>query len=176
MRKLILQLAVSLDGLIEGPNGEYDWCFTDQDYGMTEFIKRIDAVFYGRKSYELTMSMGEDFIEAAMPGFAKLKEYVFSTTLKEVKPGTNLINSNIEEEVRRIKNEPGKDIWLYGGASLAASLLDLGLVDEITLAVHPILLGSGKPLFSQIKARIPLTLVDTKRYSSGLVIMTYNLP
>jgi dihydrofolate reductase len=133
MRKLILQLAVSLDGFIEGPNGEYDWCFTDQDYGMSQFFERIDSVFYGRKSYELTLSMSEPTSKSAMPAFPKLTEYVFSTTLQEVKPGAILINGDIEAEVRRIKNESGKDIWLFGGASLTASLMNLGLVDEISL-------------------------------------------
>ena len=169
MRKVILGLAVSLDGYIEGPNGEYDWCFTDQDYGMSEFFQRIDSVFIGRKSYELTLTMGD----AAMPGFPKLTNYVFSTTLKEVKPGDILIKGDIEAAVKRIKNEPGKDIWLFGGASLTASLLNLGLIDEIGLAVHPIILGGGKPLFSNIKNRIPLTLSDAKTYSSGLVALTY---
>jgi dihydrofolate reductase len=173
MRKVILQLAVSLDGFIEGPNGEYDWCFTDQDYGMADFFKRIDSVFYGRKSYELALSMGDSAGEAAMPGFPKLREYVFSTTLRTVKPGAILINGDIEAAVRKIKNEPGNDIWLFGGASLTASLLNLGLVDEISLAVHPIILGGGKPLFSQITDRTPLTLLDTKSYSSGLVSLTY---
>src|SRR5215204_907115 len=107
MRRIILQVAVSLDGYIEGPNGEYDWCFTDQDYGMSDFFKRIASSFIGRKSYELSLTMGE----TAMPGFPKLTEYVFSTTLKEVKPGAIHIKENIEAAVKRIKNEPGKDIW-----------------------------------------------------------------
>lgn len=171
MRKVVLQLAVSLDGYIEGPNGEFDWCFTDQDYGMSEFFKRIDSLFIGRKSYELTMAMGD----TGMPAFPKLTEYVFSTTLNEVKPGAILIKGDTEAEVKRIKKEPGKDIWLFGGASLTASLLNLGLIDEINLAVHPIILGGGKPLFSNIKDRIPLTLADTKTYSSGLVSLTYTL-
>lgn len=171
MRKVILGLAVSLDGYIEGPNGEYDWCLTDQDYGMSAFYKRIDSLFIGRKSYDLTLSMGDE----AMPDFPKLTEYVFSTTLKEVKPGAILINGDIEAEVNRIKNDPGKDIWLFGGANLTASLLNLGLIDEIGLAVHPIILGSGKPLFSNIKGKIPLKLIDTKTYSSGLVYLTYTL-
>jgi dihydrofolate reductase len=174
MRKVILGLAVSLDGFIEGPNGEYDWCFTDQDYGMTEFYQRIDSVFYGRKSYELTLSMG-DSIDEVMPGFPKLKEYVFSNTWKEVKPGVILISGDIETQVRQIKNNPGKDIWLFGGASLTTSLLNFGLVDEINLAVHPILLGDGKRLFNQISKRTLLTLTDTKKYSSGLVSLTYHL-
>jgi dihydrofolate reductase len=171
MRKVILQLAVSLDGYIEGPNGEYDWCFTDQDYGMKEFYNRIDSMFIGRKSYELMLTMDE----SVMPGFPKLTEYVFSTSLNEVKPGTILIRENIEEEVNRIKNEPGKDIWLFGGASLSSSLLNYNLVDEIILAVHPILLGKGKPLVTDIKSRIPLALTGSKVYSSGLVMLNYSV-
>jgi dihydrofolate reductase len=168
MRKVILQLAVSLDGYIEGPNGEYDWCFQDQDYGMSEFFKRIDSVFMGRKSYELALSMGD--VEMPHP---KLTEYIFSTRLNRVRPGATLIKEDIEVKVRRIKSEPGKDIWLFGGAGLTASLLNLGLVDEINMAVHPIILGSGKALFSNIQNRIRLTLIHHKTYSTGLVSLTY---
>ena len=171
MRKVVLQLAVSLDGYIEGPNGEYDWCFTDQDYGMKEFYKRIDSMFIGRKSYELMLTMDE----SVMPGFPKLTEYVFSTTLQKVKQGAMLIRENIDAEIRRIKNEPGKDIWLFGGASLSSALLNHSLVDEIILAVHPILLGKGKPLAADIKNRIPLTLTESKVYSTGLVMLNYSL-
>jgi dihydrofolate reductase len=171
MRNLILQLAVSLDGYIEGPNGEYDWCFTDQDYGMSQFMQLVDSLFIGRKSYELLLSMGD----AAMPGFPKLQEYVFSSTLQEVRPGAVLINGDTATAVQQIKNAPGKDIWLFGGASLTASLLNLGLIDEISLAVHPIVLGSGKPLFSNLTHRLPLTLRDTKTYSTGLVALTYTI-
>ena len=171
MRKLILGLAVSLDSYIEGPNGEYDWCFTDQDYGMKEFYTRIDSMFIGRKSYELMRAMGDE----VMPGFPKLKEYVFSTTMKETKPGIEIISENIEEEVKKIKNLPGKDIWLFGGAALTASLMNAGLVDEIGMAVHPIILGSGKPLFSNIKQRVHLQLTDSKTYNTGLVYLTYDV-
>lgn len=171
MKKVILQLAVSLDGFIEGPNGEYDWCFTDQDYGMSEFLNRIDSLFIGRKSYELTLSMGD----TAMSGFPKLKEYVFSNSLKELKPGAVLVNGDIEAEVKRIKEEPGKDIWLFGGAKLSSSLLNLNLIDEIALAVHPVILGGGKPLFQDVSKRAELKLIDSKTFSTGLVSLTYNL-
>jgi len=171
MRKIILGVAVSLDGFIEGPNGEYDWCFTDQDYGMSDFFKRIDSLFMGRKSYELAQSMGD----AAMPGFPKLKEYVFSNTLQAVKKDAILISGDIADKINKIRNEPGKDIWLFGGASLTASMMNLGLVDEVWLAVHPILLGSGKYLFSQLSHRIHLHMVDTKTYSTGLVSLTYTV-
>jgi dihydrofolate reductase len=171
MRKVILGVAVSLDGFIEGPNGEYDWCFTDQDYGLSDFLKRVDAMFLGRKTYELTLTM----TDIGNSDFSKLKEYIFSTTLDKVKEGATLIKGDIKTEVEKIKNEKGKDIWLFGGAQLTTSLLNLGLVDELSLAVHPILLGSGKPLFSNIKDRINLTLVDTKTFSTGLVSLTYTL-
>jgi len=143
MRKIVLQLAVSLDGFIEGPGGEFDWCFTDDDYGMTDFFKRIDAIFIGRKSYELALSMGG----SAPPGFPALREHVFSNSLTIVEGDRVLVNGNLIEEVKKIKSQPGKDIWLYGGASLTYSLINLDLVDEMALAVHPILLGAGKPLF-----------------------------
>ncbi|MBA2745084.1 MAG: dihydrofolate reductase [Flavisolibacter sp.] len=171
MRKLILQVAVSLDGYIEGPNGEYDWCLTDQDYGMKAFLQRVDSMFIGRKSYELTQKMDA----SAMAPFAHLATYVFSTTLSEVKQGDVLIKENIASEVKRIKLEPGKDIWLFGGASLTTSLLKANLVNEISLAVHPLVLGAGKMLFSDIPERMPLQLVDTKSYSSGLVSLTYSV-
>jgi dihydrofolate reductase len=168
MRKVILGLAVSLDGFIEGPNGEYDWCFTDQDYGLKEFFQRIDSIFVGRKSYEMSLGM-----DGGISGFPKLKEYVFSTTLNNAKEGVIIVRGNTLEEVTKIKNEPGKDIWLFGGADLTASLMTLGLVDEIGLAIHPILLGSGKPLFKNIQERVHLNLIDTKTYSTGLVYLTY---
>lgn len=164
-------LAVSLDGFIEGPNGEFDWCFTDQDYGMSGFFKRIDSIFIGRKSYELTQTMGE----AATAGFPKLNEYVFSTTLDSVKKGAFLIKENIKEDIEKIRKKKGKDIWLFGGASLITSLLKLELVDELWLSVHPIILGAGKPLFSDINERIHLKLVNCQTYSTGLVSLTYHL-
>jgi dihydrofolate reductase len=169
MRKVILQLAVSLDSFIEGPNGEFDWCFTDEDYGMTEFFNRVDAIFIGRKSYELALSMGG----SAPPGFPTLKEYVFSQSLNKVEGERVLVKGDVATEVNKIKNETGKDIWLYGGASLTTSLINLGLIDEMALAVHPVILGSGKPLFQQIPKRIPLELISTKKYPSGLVMMSY---
>jgi dihydrofolate reductase len=114
-------------------------------------------------------------MEGGGAGFPKFKQYIFSTTLDKVKDGATLIRGDIKTEVEKIKNQKGKDIWLFGGASLTTSLINLGLVDELSLAVYPILLGGGKPLFSNIIDRINLTLVDTKTYSTGLVSLTYNL-
>jgi len=171
MRRIILQLAVSLDGYIEGPNGEFDWCFTDQDYGMSAFFKRIDSTFMGRKTYELALAMQDE----APPGFPKFKEYVFSNTLTEIKEEVILINGDIKKKVEKIKKEKGKDIWLFGGAELISLLMNLHLVDEIILAVHPVILGSGKALFSEIKERTWLTLTDHKIYPNGLAFLTYSV-
>jgi dihydrofolate reductase len=171
MRKVILNVAVSLDGFIEGPNGEYDWCFTDQDYGLSEFYDRIDAAFIGRKSYELLRGM-EEKEEYSLP---KLEEYVFSNTLEKVKEGSVLVSGDIENQVSKIKQEEGKDIWLFGGASLTTSMMNLGMVDELQLAVHPIVLGKGTPLFRDLLNRFQLSLEDTKTYDSGLVILKYSV-
>jgi len=170
MRKIVLSLAVSLDGFIEGPNGEYDWCFMDQDYGMSAFMNSIDAVFVGRKTYEMSLGM-----EADMSGMPRMDEYVFSNTLDKVKEGSVLIKGDIKTQVEKIKNQTGKDIWLFGGASLTTTLMTLKLIDEVQLAVHPILLGGGKPLIRDISERVNLKLIDTKTFSTGLVSLKYSV-
>jgi len=171
MRKIILGCAVTLDGFIEGPNGEYDWCFTDGDYGMQDFLKSIDAILYGRRSYDLMKKLeaqGEN-------PFKDFKSYVFSRTKHPSTPGVEWISENVYEEVMKLKQMPGKDLWLFGGASLSTEFFNLGLVDRLWLSVHPILLGSGKYLFNDIQKRIPLKLIDSKPYDSGLVALTYDV-
>lgn len=172
MRKIILGLAVTLDGFIEGANGEYDWCFTDQDYGMTEFLNSVDSVFYGRKSYEMMMKVGSP--EGGNPWGDK-KNYVFSQTWKNGGNDFELVTGDIEKEVKKIKEMKGKNIWLFGGASLTTTFLNANLVDELWLSVHPVLLGEGKLLFSGIKRRIKTKLSDTKTYSTGLVSLRYEV-
>ena len=169
MRKVILGLAVSLDGMIEGPNGEYDWCFTDQDYGMQEFLKNIDAVLYGRKSYELMMKW-----EGGNP-FGNIRSYVFSNTWRKGGAGFDLIQGDAAEAVRKMKSSEGKNIWLFGGASLTSYLLAADLVDELWLSVHPIVLGEGMPLFSGLRERIKLELLEDKPYETGLVSLRYRV-
>jgi len=165
MRKIKLNVAVSLDGLIEGPNGEYDWCFTDQDYGMKEFLDSIDTIFFGRKSYQLLI---KDFSEYYPD---KLK-YVFSKTIKEF-PNAAVISTDIINNVKRIKEQSGKDIFLFGGAEIITQLLNADLIDEMHLSIHPVILGKGKALFSGVNERKGFTLSDSKNYSSGLVQLIY---
>src|SRR5690606_38570010 len=102
-------------------------------------------------------------------------EYVFSRTLNDVKEGAVLISDNAMAEAQRIKAQPGKAIWLYGGASLTDAMMAEGLVDELWLSVHPILLGSGTPLFRQQDRRMPLTLLESKTYETGLVSLRYQI-
>lgn len=175
MRKLILGLAITLDGYIEGPNGEYDWCFTDQDYGLNDFFTHVDSIFIGRKSYEMLQQYADSNNGEIVPGMPAMTEYVFSRTLTSVKKGAVLISENSITEARRIKEQPGKDIWLFGGAALANTLIKEGLVDEFWLSVHPILLGSGKPLFRENDSRTSLSLLECKSYESGLVSLRYSI-
>ncbi|MFT5885518.1 MAG: dihydrofolate reductase [Arcticibacterium sp.] len=168
MRKIYLQLAVSLDGFIEDADGGFDWCFTDQDYGMKGFLEKTDALFMGRKTFELMQTMPDNSM------FDNMTWYVFSNSLVAAGSGI-ILNGDIETEIERIRKAPGKDIWLFGGASLTTFFMNNKLVDEVQLAIHPILLGAGKPLFQDLNKRIKLKLYESKAYDSGLVMLKYLL-
>ncbi|WP_158825552.1 dihydrofolate reductase family protein [Mucilaginibacter lacusdianchii] len=171
MRKVILNLAMSLDGFIEDANGAYDWCFNDQDYGMTDFFSNTDTIFIGRKSFELITGMEDIYFPAIQ------KIYVFSDTLPPSShPKVKVVNqASWEKEVNSILQTDGPDIWLFGGASLVSSFLEKRLLNELLLSVHPIILGAGKPLFQNIKSRVDLALLDTQTYNTGLVQLRYTL-
>lgn len=177
-RRIILDLAVSLDSFIEGKNGEIDWCIMDAEMDFISFLNQIDTILYGRKSYDLWGTFTPELTDAAekeMFEFIHSKEkYVFSKTQKESDSHAIFINDHIHEEMMKLKNKPGKDIWLYGGASLITTFMNLGLVDEFRLSVHPVILGEGKPLFIDMKQRINLKLVQTKTFSSGVVQLIYH--
>jgi dihydrofolate reductase len=166
MRKIILSVAVSLDGHIEGPHREYDWCFNDQN-GSTNFMSGIDTLFMGRKTYEMSLRQGP------IPSFPKFKQYVFSYSLTDVCDGYELINLNVRDRIRQIKQESGKDIWLFGGAQFTSWLANEGLIDEMRIALHPVVLGGGKPLFTGLVHRLNLGLTTVEQYPSGLLMLTY---
>lgn len=181
MRKLIAGFATSIDGFIEGPNGEIDWIIYDKEQfkELAVYWKRMDAMFHGRKTYEASMAREKTSglpadVKQANP-FAHMKHYVFSNTLKEVEGDYILVRGDLKKEVNKIKNEPGKDIAVFGGGVLVCSLLNLGLVDELTLAICPVLLGKGRPFFPEITKRIDFTVKEVKSYSSGLVSLTYSV-
>lgn len=178
-RRVVLDLAVTLDGFIEGNNGEVDWCIMDPEMEFNQFLEQIDAIFYGRKSYELWgqyMPQDEDSeTEKEMWQMVhSKKKYVFSHTQTGIDEQAIFINENLHEEVTRLKNQPGKNIWLYGGAGLITSFIKLGLVDEFRLSIHPVVLGEGKPLFSDLTERVNLKLVRTRTFTSGVVQLIYH--
>ncbi|PEP38999.1 hypothetical protein CN565_23945 [Bacillus pseudomycoides] len=179
-RRIILDLAVTLDGFIEGKNGEVDWCIMDSDMGFIDFLNQIDTILYGRKSYDLWGQFTPE-IEGTKPEkelwelIHSKEKYVFSRTQKGSDNKAIFINDNILEEVNKLKKKSGKDIWLYGGASLITTFINLGLVDEFRLSVHPVILGEGKPLFIDIKQRLNLKVVNTRTFSSGVVQLIYHL-
>lgn len=167
MRKIVLNLALSLDGLIAGPNGEYDWCFTDADYGMTEFMKSIDATIMGGKSYRVALESG--------PPYPELTNYVVTRTEK-VSPYPNIVfvHDDVLSFVEALRNKAGKNIWLFGGAEITDLLMEKDLVDVLMLAVHPIILGDGIKLFGKYNSRKQFELAECIRYPSGLAQLIYN--
>lgn len=169
MRKIVLNLAVSLDGFIEDAQGRYDWCFTDQDYGMTEFLKNTDAIFIGRKSYQVMEKEEANF-------FGNKKLYLFSNSItKPALKNTQVISGNWIDNVQELKSAAGKNIWMFGGANLIASFMKEKLIDELMLSIHPVLLGGGKPLVQHLDNRIQLKLTGTTRFDTGLVQLFYNV-
>lgn len=168
MSRVLLNLAVSLDGFIEGPNGAFDWCLTDQDYGMTAFLKRCDTIIFGRKSYETLLDYEAD------PYPDKMK-YVFSNTIGSVAGNAAVVHGNTSEAVAKIKQRAEGDIWFFGGAALLEDFLQHDLIDEMHLSVHPLLLGEGKLLFPRLASRKHFQLKAAETYSSGLVQLIYGL-
>ena len=185
MKKVILDLAVTLDGFIEGPNGEIDWCNmeeSDESDGsdFVDFVASIDTIFYGRISYDLwgNFQPGEQASQALKEVYKSITDktkYVFSTTRKSDNSNAIFIESNILERVMEIKQQPGKDIWLYGGGKLITTFMNLDFVDVYRLAVHPVILGSGKPLFKDLNERVKLKLIDSKASKSGVVLLSYSV-
>lgn len=142
MRKLRYSVAMSLDGYIAGPKGEYDWIGTDTEVDLTAFWTQFDTLLMGRRTFKLAVhTRGEDTFAA----FTGVSSIVFSRTLKPQEHVTVMPELNADW-VRDLKAQSGKDIWLFGGSDLFRSYLDSGLVDGVEVAVIPVLLGAGIPL------------------------------
>lgn len=177
MKKVILDLAVSLDGFIEGPNGEVDWCIMDDDMNFDGFLASVDTIFYGRVSYDAwgnyqpapDASAAE---KSTMQTIHSMNKLVF-TSKPWQDAGVRFISSDIGIKVAEIKQQEGKDIWLYGGASLIKTFISLDLIDVYRISVHPIALGAGKPLFENLSDRVKLNLIKTNVFKSGVVQLIY---
>jgi dihydrofolate reductase len=169
MRRIRYAVASSLDGYIAGPKGEADWIIMDPDIDFRAIFEQFDTVFIGRRTFE-GMARGKKK-SGAMPG---MKTYVFSTTLRQRDyPKVTVVSENAEATAAALREEPGKDIWLFGGGLLFRSLLDAGLVDAVEVAIIPVLLGGGVALLPPPAGRAKLNLTGHKVYKTGIVALEY---
>ena len=177
MRKVIYSLTNSLDNFIARSDGAADWILMGDEImdGFSKLFETFDTVLIGRKTYDLAWAQSQETSEEAT-GFMGLKTYVFSRTIKESPhKGVSIVTENAADFVRNLKNESGKDIWLMGGGDLAVSLLKENLVDEIGLAIQPVMLGSGIPLFPELDKQIDLELLESKPFKNGVVALSYRV-
>lgn len=171
MRRVQYSVAMSLDGYIADPKGGYDWIVIDPEIDFEAMFKPFDTILMGRKSYDAAVKQGGYGME---PG---KKTYVFSRTLEQKDCPEATVSSDIKSTVTALKKDKkGKDIWLFGGGELFRSMLDLGLVDGIEVAVIPVVLGSGLPFLPSPASRAKLKLTKHRVYKkTGTVLLTYEV-
>jgi dihydrofolate reductase len=166
-RRVRLSVAMSLDGFIAGPNGEYDWIPMDPEIDFAELFKDFDTILMGRKSYEIAKRDGH----LTMYG---LRTFVFSSSLAPAEHPEVTVARDPAETVRQLRAQPGKDLWLWGGGELFRSFMERHLVDQIEVAVVPVLLGAGLPLLPGGALQSKLTLLSHRLYrTTGTVLFTY---
>ncbi|MEW9531857.1 dihydrofolate reductase family protein [Microbispora sp. NPDC049125] len=186
MRKIIHWVHASIDGYIDGPQGEFDWPVMGEElsaYSET-LSDRSDTFLYGRGVWEgmvsfwpnaESMSDHPHVLEFA-PRWRATPKIVFSTTLKDDDWAARIIGGDLAAEVGELKRQPGKDLLLTGGSSLAAALTELNLIDEYHIAVHPVVLGGGRPLFAPGQERRTLRPVESRMMDSQVIVTRYEHP
>ena len=170
MRKVIFGGANSLDNYIAGKNDSIDWLRHNEEVNeiMKRYWQTIDTVIMGRRTWEIAMKGGSG-------GSRGIKSYVCSRTLKKI-PGKKIeLAPDAVSLVKRLKSEEGKDIIVMGGSLIGKSLFEAGLMDEFGVNIHPVLLGSGIPLFREMERRIDLELLECKQLKTGCVVLTYEV-
>ncbi|MFV2013423.1 MULTISPECIES: dihydrofolate reductase family protein [unclassified Micromonospora] len=183
MRKIIHWVNSSVDGYVDGPNEEFDWAQLGPELGeyADRLHKRADTFLFGRKVWDMMAGYWPNAEETAesehdlkfAPIWLETPKIVFSRTLEKADWNTRVISGNLAEEVSELKRQPGKDMLLTGGSELPAALTALGLVDEYHIAVHPVVLGGGRPLFQEPERRVNLRLVEARPADSRTVILHY---
>lgn len=170
MRRVRYACAISLDGYIAGPDDEFDWIVMDPDFDFRELFDQFDTYLLGRRTFEVT-SGGASF------GSSGNREFVFSRTLRQRDfKDVTIVGENWKEVVQGLREEAGKDIWLFGGGSLFRSLAEEGLVDTVEVAIVPVILGGGIPLVAEPASRIELTLTEHRVLrKTGTVSLTYEV-
>lgn len=170
MRKVTFGGACSLDNFIARKDDAVDWLLWNKEAGeiMRDYWKTIDTILMGRRTYEVAARSG------SKGGYSGVKTYVFSRTLKNrSSKKLTFVSEDAASFVRRLKEEEGNDICVMGGGVLAKSLFEAGLIDEVGLNIHPVLLGSGIPLFYEMPGQINLELVKCRQLTNGCVVVTY---
>lgn len=168
MRRVRYSVAMSLDGCIAGPKGEYDWIVMDPDIDFGALFKDFDTVLMGRKSYEATRRQDGG---GGMPG---MQVFVFSRTLRQADCPDVTVSNDPAVTVPKLKASAGKDIWLFGGGGLFRSLLDVKLVDTVEVAIVPMLLGAGVPMLPDPATRAELRLTGYRVFEkTGTTLLEY---
>ena len=172
MRKTVFGGGNSVDNFIARPDHGVDWLMWGDEVAAisAEFWTTIDTVIMGRKTYEVVVRSGQP------DGYPGMKTYVFSRTLQPTSGGNvTIVSEDAAAFVRQLKQQEGKDICVMGGGELARSLFEAGLIDEIGLNIHPVLLGKGIPLFHQMTRQIDLELTECRRFKNGCVYVRYRV-
>jgi dihydrofolate reductase len=184
MRKVILSIPITLDGYIEELLRERDWVIADDELHnfSTRLLENADLVLSGRVTYTLFVNYwptatGDPSLSASMRHFARtiepMQKIVFSKTLDNVSWNTRIYTSVNPEEFKKIKDQPGRDIVLFGGATIVQAFMELGLVNEYQLLLHPVAIGNGRPLFSWIQDVLKMNLLWSQPFQSGAVALCY---
>jgi dihydrofolate reductase len=174
-RKVIVHIATSADGYIARPDGDIEWLTSRPApkgfYGIDAFMKTIDTTVFGRKTYEAGLSMGATFDSK------KSRTIVFSRQAPpaDAPSGVEFVSDAIGPFMSRLREQPGKDIWLMGGGELIASFLDERAIDEFVISVVPIFIGDGIPLIARRHRTVPLDLLSTECFDDGLVQLRYKV-
>lgn len=175
MRTVTYGAACSLDGFIAGKDGSLDWLHFSRDVQdvMAAYWATIDTMLMGRKTWEVAAAMGGGGDPTG--GSSPVKTYVFSRTLRSIaQPGVTIVAENAGEFVRALKSETGRGICVMGGGDLARSLFEAGVIDEVGLNIHPVLLGSGVPFFLDA-GKIKLELTENRTLDGGCVLVNYRV-